>query len=153
MACGNGTALPNHSESESGVAGAPTPLPNAQTYAQLAVAARIGARRYGHTGLPDEPGTVLLTPSGAVSRPVVIEVPTAVPLRYVLQLAGAPPLPQDVLTGGYHSNWIDALSAFTDHLAAHVLDLPAAIDLYRQEAGHPIRMTRFLLLPCGAKEN
>ncbi len=55
-----------------------------------------------------EPGTVLLTLSGAVARPMVVEVPTGVPLRYVLQLAGAPPLPQGVLTGGYHGNWIDA---------------------------------------------
>ena len=57
------------------------------------------------------PGTVLLTVSGAVARPMVIEVPTGVPLRYVLQLAGAPPLPQGVLTGGYHGNWIDAVAA------------------------------------------
>ncbi|MGW1553933.1 NADH-ubiquinone oxidoreductase-F iron-sulfur binding region domain-containing protein, partial [Streptomyces sp. NPDC002346] len=28
----------------------------------------------------------------------------------VLQLAGAPPLPQGVLTGGYHGNWIDAVA-------------------------------------------
>ena len=39
---------------------------------------------------------------------MVIEVPTGVPLRYVLQLAGAPPVPQGVLTGGYHGKWIDA---------------------------------------------
>lgn len=68
----------------------------------------MGARRYGNTGLPDEPGTVLLTLSGAVARPMVVEVPTGVPLRYVLQLAGAPPLPQGVLTGGYHGAWITA---------------------------------------------
>ena len=93
---------------ETGVGGAPTLLSNAETFAQLAVAARIGARRYSHTGLDTEPGTVMLTISGAVARPMVVEVPTGVPLRYVLQLAGAPPEPQGVLTGGYHGNWIDA---------------------------------------------
>lgn len=110
-AASGGPALPpgrRERAAESGVGGAPTLLSNAETYAQLAVAARIGARRYGNTGLPDEPGTVLLTLSGAVARPMVIEVPTGVPLRYVLQLAGAPPLPQGVLTGGYHGNWITA---------------------------------------------
>ncbi len=88
--------------------GAPTLLSNAETFAQLAVAARIGPHRYANAGVDGEPGTVLLTLSGAVARPMVVEVPTGVPLRYVLQLAGAPPLPQGVLTGGYHGNWIDA---------------------------------------------
>ncbi|MCZ7460309.1 NADH-quinone oxidoreductase subunit NuoF family protein [Streptomyces sp. WMMC940] len=110
-AINGGPALPpgrRERAAESGVAGAPTLLSNAETFAQLAVAARIGARRYGHTGLENEPGTVMLTVSGAVARPMVIEVPTGVPMRYVLQLAGAPPVPQGVLTGGYHGNWIDA---------------------------------------------
>ncbi|WP_282793969.1 NADH-quinone oxidoreductase subunit NuoF family protein [Streptomyces sp. CC224B] len=97
--------------SDSGVGGAPTLLSNAETFAQLAVAARMGADRYRRTGLRDEPGTVLLTLSGAVARPMVLEVPTGVPLRYVLQLAGAPPLLQGVLTGGYHGRWLDAATA------------------------------------------
>jgi NADH:ubiquinone oxidoreductase subunit F (NADH-binding)/ferredoxin len=112
-AAGGGPALPagrRERAAESGVGGAPTLLSNAETFAQLAVAARIGPRRYGHTGLDAEPGTVLLTLSGAVARPMVVEVPTGVPLRYVLQLAGAPPLPQGVLTGGYHGNWIDSVA-------------------------------------------
>ncbi|MGI5198094.1 NADH-ubiquinone oxidoreductase-F iron-sulfur binding region domain-containing protein [Streptomyces sp. CA-288835] len=96
------------SASQTGVGGAPTLLSNAETFAQLAIAARIGSERYGNTGLYDEPGTVMVTVSGAVARPMVIEMPTGVPLRYVLQLAGAPPVPQGVLTGGYHGKWIDA---------------------------------------------
>ncbi|MEV6262199.1 NADH-ubiquinone oxidoreductase-F iron-sulfur binding region domain-containing protein [Streptomyces sp. NPDC051784] len=114
-AANGGPALPpgrRERAAESGVAGAPTLLSNAETFAQLAVAARLGAGRYGHSGLTDEPGTVLLTVSGSVARPMVVEVPTGVPLRYVLQLAGAPPAPQGVLTGGYHGNWIDAVAAY-----------------------------------------
>ncbi|MFG2426627.1 NADH-ubiquinone oxidoreductase-F iron-sulfur binding region domain-containing protein [Streptomyces sp. NPDC048590] len=113
-AANGGPALPpgrRERAAESGVAGAPTLLSNAETFAQLAVAARLGPGRYGHSGLSDEPGTVLLTVSGSVARPMVIEVPTGVPLRYVLQLAGAPPAPQGVLTGGYHGNWIDSDAA------------------------------------------
>ncbi|MFD7117592.1 NADH-ubiquinone oxidoreductase-F iron-sulfur binding region domain-containing protein [Streptomyces sp. NPDC059922] len=113
-AIGGGPALPpgrRERAAESGVAGLPTLLSNAETFAQLAVAARIGARRYGHTGLDSEPGTVLLTISGAVARPMVVEAPSGVPLRYILQMAGAPPMPQGVLTGGYHGNWIDAMAA------------------------------------------
>lgn len=112
-AVNGGPALPpgrRERAAESGVGGAPTLLSNAETFAQLAVAARIGSRRYCNTGLDSEPGTVMLTISGAVARPMVVEVPTGVPLRYVLQLAGAPPLPQGVLTGGYHGNWIDAVA-------------------------------------------
>ncbi|WP_267245087.1 NADH-quinone oxidoreductase subunit NuoF family protein [Streptomyces sp. PR69] len=112
-AVGGGPALPpgrRERASDSGVGGAPTLLSNAETFAQLAVAARIGSHRYGHMGLDTEPGTVMLTLSGAVARPMVIEAPTGVPLRYILQLAGAPPLPQGVLTGGYHGNWIDSVA-------------------------------------------
>ncbi|MEU8518173.1 NADH-ubiquinone oxidoreductase-F iron-sulfur binding region domain-containing protein [Streptomyces sp. NBC_01216] len=112
-AASGGPALPpgrRERAAESGVGGAPTLLSNAETFAQLAIAARIGPQRYAHTGLDSEPGTVLLTISGAVARPMVVEVPTGVPLRYALQLAGAPPLPQGVLTGGYHGNWIDSVA-------------------------------------------
>ncbi|MFI9582133.1 ferredoxin [Streptomyces sp. NPDC052236] len=112
-AINGGPALPpgrRERAAESGVGGAPTLLSNAETYAQLAIGARIGSRRYNHTGLDTEPGTVMLTISGAVARPMVVEVPTGVPLRYVLQMAGAPPLPQGVLTGGYHGNWINSVA-------------------------------------------
>lgn len=113
-AANGGPALPSgrrERAAESGVAGAPTLLSNAETYAQLAVAARLGPLRYSRTGIPDEPGTVLLTLSGAMPQPLVVEVPSGVPLGHVLQLAGAPPVPQGVLTGGYHGSWIDAFAA------------------------------------------
>ncbi|QER88900.1 NADH-quinone oxidoreductase subunit NuoF family protein [Streptomyces tendae] len=120
-----GPAIPpgrKTSASKSGVGGAPTLLSNAETFAQLAIAARIGPERYGNTGLYDEPGTVMLTVSGAVARPMVIEVPTGVPLRYVLQLAGAPPVPQGVLTGGYHGKWIDAATVNDAIVSRNSLD-------------------------------
>ncbi len=64
----------------------------------------------------------MLTVSGAVARPMVIEVPTGVPLRYVLQLAGAPPVPQGVLTGGYHGKWIDAATVNEAIVSRNSLD-------------------------------
>ncbi|MGI5398978.1 NADH-ubiquinone oxidoreductase-F iron-sulfur binding region domain-containing protein [Streptomyces sp. CA-135486] len=123
-AVNGGPALPpgrRERASDTGVGGAPTLLSNAETFAQLAVGARIGARRYSHTGLDTEPGTVMLTISGAVARPMVVEVPTGVPLRYVLQLAGAPPLPQGVLTGGYHGNWIDSVAVHESNVSRESL--------------------------------
>jgi ferredoxin len=120
-----GPAIPpgrKTSASQNGVGGAPTLLSNAETFAQLAIAARIGAERYGNTGLYDEPGTVMLTVSGAVARPMVIEAPTGVPLRYILQLAGAPPMPQGVLTGGYHGKWLDSATVNEAIVSRNSLD-------------------------------
>ncbi|GAA0328695.1 NADH-ubiquinone oxidoreductase-F iron-sulfur binding region domain-containing protein [Streptomyces blastmyceticus] len=97
--------------SEEGLGGAPTLLSNTETYAQLAVAARLGADRYASTGTPDEPGTLLLTISGAVPEPQVVEAPSGVPLAYALRACGAGPALQGVLTGGYHGAWLDATAA------------------------------------------
>jgi len=41
------------------------------------------------SGSPEEPGTALVTVSGAVARPGVIEVPIGTPLRTVVERAGA----------------------------------------------------------------
>ena len=78
----------------------PTLLSNTETYAQLAVAARLGALGYRTVGLPTEPGTLLLTVAGSM----VVESPTGVPLACVLALCGMDP-GQGVLVGGYHGNW------------------------------------------------
>ena len=82
----------------------PTFLSNVETFAQLAVLARLGSREYSSTGLISEPGTQLLTVDGAVERPGVIETPTGIPLETVLRFAGAPRGP--VLVGGYHGSWV-----------------------------------------------
>lgn len=92
--------LPSHH----GLGGRPTFLSNAETFAQLAILVRYGARRYAETGLPAEPGTQLLTVSGSVARPGVLETPVGVPLDVVLRATGASPGP--VLLGGYHGRWL-----------------------------------------------
>ncbi|TWD82233.1 NADH:ubiquinone oxidoreductase subunit F (NADH-binding) [Kribbella amoyensis] len=82
----------------------PTFLSNVETFAQFAVLARLGARAFAATGIASEPGTQLLTVSGAVERPGVVETPTGIPLDAVLRFAGAEPGP--VLLGGYHGRWL-----------------------------------------------
>lgn len=77
---------------------------NAETFAQVAVAIRLGARRFRDTGTHAEPGTTLLTIGGAVSRPGVVEIPLGTPLGIVLAAAGAAD-PQAVVAGGYHGSW------------------------------------------------
>jgi NADH:ubiquinone oxidoreductase subunit F (NADH-binding) len=81
----------------------PTFLSNVETFAQLAVLARLGSKRFSSTGLISEPGTQLLTVDGAVQRPGVIETPIGVPLEAVMRFSGAEAGP--VLLGGYHGRW------------------------------------------------
>ncbi|HEX5740273.1 MAG TPA: NADH-ubiquinone oxidoreductase-F iron-sulfur binding region domain-containing protein, partial [Pilimelia sp.] len=89
-----------------------TLLSNAETYAQLAIAARIGPEYYASVGTKSEPGTVMLTVSGSAERPAVVECATGTPLREVLRLCGADVGP-GVLTGGFHGRWITAEAADT----------------------------------------
>jgi NADH:ubiquinone oxidoreductase subunit F (NADH-binding)/ferredoxin len=91
--------------SDAGVHRLPTLLSNAETFAQLAVLAMLGPAGYASAGLAQEPGTVLLTVSGAVAGPAVIEVPTGVPLGHILDICGAD-MPSGILVGGYHGLWL-----------------------------------------------
>ncbi|MCF6523855.1 ferredoxin [Streptomyces sp. JJ36] len=100
----DGPALPTGSPvrtSERGLRGLPTLFSNTETYAQIAVAARLGALGFRETGLPGEPGTVLLTVAGEH----VVEAPTGALLTYVLDVCGTAP-GQGVLVGGYHGRWL-----------------------------------------------
>jgi NADH:ubiquinone oxidoreductase subunit F (NADH-binding)/ferredoxin len=96
--------------SDSGVNDLPTLLSNAETYAQLALAARLGPYEYSAVGTSDEPGTVLLSVTGAAKRPAVVECPAGTSLADVLELCEVPPGP-GVLMGGYHGKWISAEAA------------------------------------------
>ncbi|WP_020390263.1 NADH-ubiquinone oxidoreductase-F iron-sulfur binding region domain-containing protein [Kribbella catacumbae] len=82
----------------------PTFLSNVDTFAQLAVLARLGSHEFSSTGLISEPGTQLLTIDGSVERPGVVETPTGTPLEALLRFAGASQGP--VLVGGYHGKWL-----------------------------------------------
>jgi NADH:ubiquinone oxidoreductase subunit F (NADH-binding)/ferredoxin len=103
--------------SDEGVAGLPTMLSNAETFAQLAIAARLGALDFRNVGLPTEPGTVLLTIGGER----VVETPTGAPLSYVLGLCGTDP-GQGVLVGGYHGRWLDRDSAWSARISRDGLE-------------------------------
>ncbi|SCG39554.1 NADH-quinone oxidoreductase subunit NuoF family protein [Micromonospora halophytica] len=91
--------------SDSGVRNLPTLLSNAETYAQVAIAARLGPYEYAALGTDDEPGTVLLTVTGAAERPAVVECAAGTPLREILDLCEVPDGP-GILLGGYHGCWI-----------------------------------------------
>jgi NADH:ubiquinone oxidoreductase subunit F (NADH-binding) len=99
-----------------GVGGAPTVLSNAETFAQLATLVRLGPDEFARRGASPrdwgtslgglaEPGTVLLTVTGAVRRPGVVEVPYGVELSALAEVVGAQPS-QAVVIGGYHGGWL-----------------------------------------------
>jgi NADH:ubiquinone oxidoreductase subunit F (NADH-binding)/ferredoxin len=96
---------------EKGVDDLPTLLSNASTFAQVSVLALLGPARYASVGVPEEPGTVLLSVSGSARWPAVVECPTGVPLGAALDICQAP-AGDGVLIGGYHGMWLDAEAAY-----------------------------------------
>ena len=87
----------------SGVRGRPTLVNNVETLAQLGLIIRYGPDWFRAIGTADEPGSRLLTVSGAVFRPGVYEAPTGDTLAAALRLAGgAAGSVQALLVGGYH---------------------------------------------------
>jgi NADH:ubiquinone oxidoreductase subunit F (NADH-binding) len=107
---GGGPALPTFSRrriAESGVSGAPTLLDNAETFAHLALIARFGAAWFAGVGTPDDPGSALVTVSGAVSDPGVAELPLGATVRDALAAAGGSRgTLQAILLGGYGGRWV-----------------------------------------------
>lgn len=97
--------------SEKGVDGLPTLLSNASTFAQISVLALLGPDRFAAVGVPEEPGTVLLSVSGSAKQAAVVECPTGMPLGAVLDICQAP-AGDGVLVGGYHGMWLDAEAAY-----------------------------------------
>ncbi|MCC9307361.1 ferredoxin [Kitasatospora sp. RB6PN24] len=93
-----------------GVRRRPTLLSNAETWAQLAIAARLGPDGYAEIGTAAEPGTILLTVNRPGGEPVVAEVPAGTLLGPVLDAFGLAP-GEGVLVGGYHGAWLRPLDA------------------------------------------
>lgn len=98
---------------ERGVHGKPTLVHNVETLAHLALIARYGSRWFRGAGLPSAPGSMLVTVSGAVSRPGVYEIEMGTPIGQVVMLAGTPAEPlQALLVGGYFGAWLPVEEAW-----------------------------------------
>lgn len=94
-----------------GVDGRPTLVLNAETLAHVALIARHGADWFRSQGLPDDPGTGLVTLTAStrdlLPRPGVVEVRRGAPLSELVRRGGADPgRVQAVLLGGYHGAWV-----------------------------------------------
>jgi NADH:ubiquinone oxidoreductase subunit F (NADH-binding) len=92
-----------------GVGGAPTLVNNAETLAHAALIARRGSAWFRQAGSPAAPGTALVTVSGAVCTPGVIEVELGSRLGQAVEAVGGPSQPvQAFLVGGYFGTWVPA---------------------------------------------
>jgi len=91
-----------------GVRGRPTLVNNVETLAHVALIARYGPHWFRTVGDPADPGTMLITLSGALPRQSVVELPTGTPLRDVLVRSGVTTERHvgAVLLGGYHGTWM-----------------------------------------------
>jgi NADH:ubiquinone oxidoreductase subunit F (NADH-binding) len=94
----------------SGVRGRPTLVNNVETLAHVALIARYGPAWFRSVGDSSQPGTMLVTLSGARERRLVVEVPTGSALRAVIAAAGHTDTQSlgAILVGGYHGSWIPA---------------------------------------------
>jgi len=110
---------------ERGVGRHPTLVQNAETLAHLALVARHGPRWFRGVGVPTSRGTMLVTLSGAVRRPGVVEVAGGTRLADALALGGGPTEElTSLVVGGYFGAWLrmpDALALALDEreLAPH----------------------------------
>jgi NADH:ubiquinone oxidoreductase subunit F (NADH-binding) len=94
---------------ERGVGGAPTLIQNVETLAHLALIARFGSAWFRELGTAEEPGSVLVTVSGAVRRRGVHEFALGTPLVDVIDEAGgATGAVSGMLVGGYFGSWVPA---------------------------------------------
>ena len=98
----------DHRPFERGGAGRPTLVNNVETLAHVALIARHGDEWFRSLGTPAEPGTLLVTARGAVSRPGVYEAALGSRLDDVVRAAGGLLAPASAfLVGGYFGTWID----------------------------------------------
>ncbi len=107
---------------EKGYEGQPTLINNVETLAHVALIARHGAGWFRGLGTSADPGTTLLTVSGEVAHPGVIEVPLGAALRDIITHAGGSlDHSEAVLFGGYFGTWVPATRAVGAHLGVEHL--------------------------------
>lgn len=85
---------------------APVLVDNAETCANVGLIGRYGSSWFRGLGTRESPGSALVSVTGAVAHPIVLEVALGTPLRVILASAGADPDPQALLLGGYGGTWL-----------------------------------------------
>ena len=94
---------------ERGVGGRPTLVQNVETLAHVAQIARFGPAWFRAIGTTDDPGSMLMTLSGAVAKPGIVEVAFGTRLGDVIAMGGGTTADLSaILIGGYYGSWIAA---------------------------------------------
>jgi len=107
---------------ERGYRGRPTLIQNPETLGQLALIARFGPDWFRELGSDADPGSALVTISGAVTHPGVYELAFGTPMTDLLAAAGGPSEPlQALLIGGYFGTWVQPERALALALAREEL--------------------------------
>ena len=118
---GGGPAIPTFVPPrpyERGHRNRPTLIQNPETLGQLALVARHGADWYRELGTAADPGSVLVTVSGAVRDPGVYELAFGTPMADLIEAAGgATERLQALLVGGYFGTWARADEAMGHRLS------------------------------------
>ncbi len=97
---------------ERGYRGRPTLVQNPETLAQLALIARYGADWFRELGSDSDPGSALVTISGAVNSPGVYELAFGTSMTDLLAAADGPSEPlRALLVGGYFGTWVESSRA------------------------------------------
>jgi NADH:ubiquinone oxidoreductase subunit F (NADH-binding) len=97
----------------------PALVHNAETLAHIALIARRGPGPFRARGLSEEPGTCLVTVSGAVAQPGVVEVDRGTPLWEIATMSSPVASPQALLVGGYGGAWVGP-----EHFATPYASIP-----------------------------
>jgi NADH:ubiquinone oxidoreductase subunit F (NADH-binding) len=90
----------------------PVLVDNAETHAHVALIARYGADWFKSVGTSTRPGTMIVSLTGAVPSPRVLEVACGTPLRTILNAVGAD-APAAFLLGGYGGTWVSGTAIDT----------------------------------------
>jgi NADH:ubiquinone oxidoreductase subunit F (NADH-binding) len=93
---------------ERGIRRRPTLVQNVEILAHVALIARHGAGWFREAGTDVDPGSALITLSGAVAAPGVYEIEHGAPLADLLAGATVTEDLQAVLLGGYFGSWLPA---------------------------------------------
>jgi NADH:ubiquinone oxidoreductase subunit F (NADH-binding) len=100
----------------------PTLISNPETVAQIALIARHGDAWFRELGTVPDPGSALVTVSGAVAEPGVYELAFGTRMPDLLDAAGGPTEPlRALLVGGYFGTWVDASEISRLHLSREEL--------------------------------
>ncbi len=154
---GGGPAIPTFTPPmvfQQGVRRRPTLVANAETLAHIALIARRGPDWFRQLGTPSQPGSALVTLSGAIVHPGVYEIEHGASLVSLIDAAGgAYGSPRALLLGGYGGSWIDGrllrgVALSDEHLAPHGASLGAGVVALLSEDACPVaetaRVTRWL---------